>query len=149
MRVWSRIDRLSRRLERARRQAYAAHGLEPWEFDVLAALRRSGEPYRLTPGRLLLETNVTSGTMTNRVRRLAERGLVERESHPVDGRGALVRLTRAGLDRVDAAITGLLEAEDEMLGRLDEPSRRRLAEALAELLDAQAEGTSAPPEPRR
>jgi DNA-binding MarR family transcriptional regulator len=64
--VLSRVTRLARHLDLARRQAFAAQGLESWEFDVLSALRRSGEPYQLSPGQLLRETLVTSGTMTNR-----------------------------------------------------------------------------------
>src|SRR5680860_646810 len=70
MEVLSRVSRLSHHLDRARRQAFASHGIESWEFDVLAALRRAGTPYELSPGRLLRETLVTSGTMTNRVARL-------------------------------------------------------------------------------
>ena len=68
--VFSRISRLARHLDLARRDAFTAHGIESWEFDVLAALRRAGAPYELSPGRLLRETLVTSGTMTNRVDRL-------------------------------------------------------------------------------
>ena len=51
-------------------RAFAEHGLEGWEFDVLAALRRAGAPYELSPGQLVAQTLVTSGTMTNRVDRL-------------------------------------------------------------------------------
>ena len=76
MRVLSRVTRLARHLDLARRQAFSAHGLETWEFDVLSALRRSGTPYELSPGRLIRETMVTSGTMTNRVDRLTAKGLV-------------------------------------------------------------------------
>src|SRR4026207_236700 len=65
--VFSRISRLARHLDLARRAAFTAHDIESWEFDVLAALRRTGSPYELSPGRLLRETLVTSGTMTNRV----------------------------------------------------------------------------------
>src|SRR6476469_3572186 len=78
MEVLSRVTRVSHHLDQLRRSTFAAHDLEPWEFDVLAALRRAGAPYELSPGRLLRETLVTSGTMTNRVDRLAGRGLVER-----------------------------------------------------------------------
>ena len=80
--VFSRISRLSRHLDLARRDAFAAYSIELWEFDVLAALRRTGAPYELSPGRLLRETLVTSGTMTNRVDRLAARGFVERFPTP-------------------------------------------------------------------
>src|SRR5438270_11712156 len=69
--VLSRVTRLARHLDRARRTAFAEHGLEPWEFDVLSALRRAGAPYQLSPGQLLTQTLVTSGTMTNRIDRLA------------------------------------------------------------------------------
>ena len=88
--------RLARHLDLARREAFAAHEIESWEFDVLAALRRAGAPYELSPGRLLRETLVTSGTMTNRVDRLAARGLVERYPDPDDRRGVIVRLTPEG-----------------------------------------------------
>ncbi len=86
MRVLSRVTRLARHLDLARRQAFAAHGLETWEFDVLSALRRSGTPYELSPGRLIRETMVTSGTMTNRVDRLTAKGLVARQPDPGDRR---------------------------------------------------------------
>src|SRR6478736_8218963 len=71
MQVLSRISRLARHLDIARRGAFAEHGLESWEFDVLSALRRQGPPFQLTPGALLRATLVTSGTMTNRIDRLA------------------------------------------------------------------------------
>ena len=72
LQVLSRVSRLARHLDRARRDAFAGHGLEPWEFDVLAALRRQGPPYQLSPGALLRITLVTSGTMTNRIDRLEQ-----------------------------------------------------------------------------
>src|SRR5580693_7452680 len=78
LQVMSRVTRLARHTDRARRAAFAAHGLQGWEFDVLAALRRHGPPYQLSPGALLRATLVTSGTMTNRVDRLVAAGLVAR-----------------------------------------------------------------------
>ena len=77
LQVLSRVSRLARHLDRARRAVFADHDLESWEFDVLTALRRAGSPYQLSPGRLLRATLVTSGTMTNRIDRLAAAGLVE------------------------------------------------------------------------
>src|SRR5665811_2549936 len=73
--VFSRVSRLARLLDRARRSSFGVSELETWEFDVLSALRRSGAPYRLSPGALITQTLVTSGTMTNRIDRLADRGL--------------------------------------------------------------------------
>src|SRR5512139_4238126 len=119
MEVLSRVSRLGHHLDRARRQAFSEHDLEPWEFDVLAALRRAGAPYELSPGRLLKETLVTSGTMTNRVDRLVARGLVARLPDPHDRRGVLVRLTPEGRTTVDGALASLLDRERELLAGLD------------------------------
>ena len=132
--VFSRISRLARLLDRARRDAFTAHEIEPWEFDVLAALRRTGKPYRLSPGQLLRETMVTSGTMTNRIDRLSERGLVERSPDPHDRRGVLVGLTAAGKRAVDGAFETLLASERELLAELSSAERRDLAGLLKRLM---------------
>jgi DNA-binding MarR family transcriptional regulator len=134
MQVLSRVARLARHLDRARRAAFADHGLEPWEFDVLAALRRQGPPCELSPGALLHTTLVTSGTMTNRVDRLAEAGLVRRRPDPQDKRGVLVTLTGAGQARADAALADLLAAEQSLLAPLSEANRQALADLLRTLL---------------
>lgn len=138
MELWSRVKRLDQYLDLARRRAYAEHGLEVWEFDVLAALRRHGEPYRLTPGQLLRETHVTSGTMTNRVDRLVARGMVVRETHPDDGRGVLVVLTETGREHVDAALDSLLATEAQLLGKLSDQRLDQIADDLRTLLLTQA-----------
>jgi DNA-binding MarR family transcriptional regulator len=130
MQVLSRVTRLARHLDLARRTAFAQHGLETWEFDVLSALRRAGPPYELSPGRLIRETMVTSGTMTNRVDRLAAQGLVERLPDPEDRRGVLVRLTASGRSRVDAALEGLLSQERLLLAGLSARDRTTLAGLL-------------------
>src|SRR3954454_2426405 len=132
--VFSRVSRLARRLELARRDAFAEHDIELWEFDVLAALRRAGAPYELSPGRLLRETMVTSGTMTNRVDRLAARGLVERSPDPDDRRGVIVRLTPEGKATVDGAFGALLDAERDLLADLPDRDRTKLAALLRSLL---------------
>ena len=134
MQVLSRVSRLARHLDRQRSTAFAAYGLETWEFDVLAALRRAGPPYQLSPGQLLRETMVTSGTMTNRVDRLAARGLVARENHPGDRRGVLVTLTGSGRETVDAALSDLLRAEQDILSQLSGTEQDRLAVSLRSLL---------------
>lgn len=128
--VLSRVSRLARHLDRARRTAFAEHALEPWEFDVLTALRRAGEPYQLSPGQLLTQTLVTSGTMTNRIDRLAGKGLVQRLPDPGDRRGVLVRLTPAGREQADAALAGLLSRERELLATLTPGQRAELSRLL-------------------
>ncbi|CAB4722357.1 MAG: MarR family transcriptional regulator [Actinobacteria bacterium] len=132
--VFSRISRLARHLDLARREAFTAEGIESWEFDVLAALRRAGAPYELSPGRLLRETLVTSGTMTNRVDRLAARQFVERYPDPADRRGVIVRLTPEGKSAVDNAFGALLEAEAAFLSDLSAKERTQLAGLLRTLL---------------
>lgn len=134
MQVLSRVSRLSHHLDRARRASFSDHGIESWEFDVLAALRRAGAPYELSPGRLIKETLVTSGTMTNRVDRLAKRGLVDRFPDPHDRRGVLVRLTDAGRAKVDGALASLLAREQELLGGLDVEAQQQLASLLRSLV---------------
>jgi DNA-binding MarR family transcriptional regulator len=134
MEVLSRVSRLAHHLDRARRTAFSDHGIEPWEFDVLAALRRAGTPYELSPGRLLKETLVTSGTMTNRVDRLEERGFVRRLPDPSDRRGVLVRLTDQGRGTVDGALDGLLSREVDLLAALDGSDRKALAGLLRSLV---------------
>lgn len=132
--VLSRVSRLARHLDLARRGAFAAHGLEPFEFDVLSALRRQGPPYQLSPGALLRATLVTSGTMTNRIDRLTNRGLVARHPDPLDKRGVLVRLTEAGETAADGALADLLARERELLIQLDAGQRAELASLLRVLL---------------
>ncbi|MEQ1735520.1 MAG: MarR family transcriptional regulator [Rhodoglobus sp.] len=133
LQVLSRVGRLARHLERARRTAFEASDLEVWEFDVLSALRRAGAPYQLSPKALLQQTLVSSGTMTNRIDRLVTRELVERRTDPNDGRGILVVMTPNGRERVDAAIRTLLAAESELLERLSAPDQERLSSLLRKL----------------
>ena len=100
---------------------------------MLSALRRAGAPYRLSPKQLLQQTLVSSGTMTNRIDRLVERGLVSRQTDPNDGRGILVEMRPAGLTRVDAAITRLVDAESVLLRSLPAAEQKRLADLLRKL----------------
>jgi DNA-binding MarR family transcriptional regulator len=133
LQVLSRVGRLARHLDRARRTAFAASDLESWEFDVLSALRRAGAPYQLSPKSLLQQTLVSSGTMTNRIDRLVERELVERRTDPNDGRGILVVMTGLGRERVDGAIAQLVAAEAELLDALSLGDQERLAVLLRKL----------------
>lgn len=138
--VLSRVSRLARHLDRRRRAAFAGviidgAGLEPWEFDVLSALRRSGPPYELSPSELIAQTLVTSGTMTTRVEKLAQRGLVRRSRRETgDRRGVRVQLTEAGRDAADAALEGLLAQERSLLADLSAADRDQLANLLRTLV---------------
>lgn len=134
MHILSRVTRLSRLLDRARQEAFGDGGIVGWEFDVLAALRRAGSPYQLSPKHLLAETLVTSGTMTTRVDRLVERGLVVRRPDPADGRSVLVRLTEEGRKTVDRTLAMLLQREADMVSSLSTEDQGRLAGDLRQLL---------------
>ena len=130
--VLSRITRIARHLDIARRDAFG--DLENWGFDVLAALRRAGVPHQLSPGQLMQETMVTSGTMTNRLDRLEELHLITREQDPDDGRGSLITLTKAGVRAVDSALEDLLENERKLLKALTAKDRETLAELLSTIV---------------
>jgi DNA-binding MarR family transcriptional regulator len=130
--VLSLITRIARHLDIARRDAFG--DLENWGFDVLAALRRAGAPHQLSPGQLMQETMVTSGTMTNRLDRLEELQLITREPDPNDGRGSLVTLTKSGMRAVDAALEDLLKNERKLLKDISAKERDQLAELLSTLV---------------
>ena len=126
MEILSRVSRLARQLDLARKSSFSDYGIEGWAFDVLSALRRAGEPYQQ-------ETLVTSGTMTNRIDRLVARGWVERRPDPGDRRGVLVHLTDSGRATVDSALADLLVKERDILSGLTTAGSRKLATLLREL----------------
>lgn len=134
LQVLSRLDRLAGVLGIRRAAIFARHDLRRHEFDVLAALRRTGEPFELTAGELAAHTYVTSGTMTTRLDGLTVRGLVTRAADREDGRLVRVALTAKGRRIVDAAFAALLDAERELLTPLGDDARGTLAASLRVLL---------------
>ena len=143
MGVFGRISVLSRLVERSLGENFRRFGLNGGEFDVLAALRRSGEPYRLTPTELFRSTMISSAAMTNRLDRLEERGLVERSPDPDDRRGVRITLTEKGLELVNRAVEAHVEGEERLLGALDPEDRERLATLLRKLLVSMEDGENA------
>lgn len=131
--VIGRVSRLSRLIDRRLAENFARFDLESWMYDVLATLRRSGEPYELTAGHLMRDTMVTTGAMTNRIDRLEQRGLVERATTS-DRRKVIARLTRLGLDTVDEVANSHLETEREILRSLTVRQRHDLAGLLRTML---------------
>src|ERR1700733_3991998 len=132
--VLSRVSRLARHLDRQRNVVFARHDLEIWSFDVLSALRRSDPPHHLSPGQLLAQTMVTSGTMTNRLDHLEARGLVRRRPDPSDARSVRVQLTATGRKGVDAALEDLAAREHAILGSLEESERTVLSGLLRRIV---------------
>jgi DNA-binding MarR family transcriptional regulator len=109
-------------------------GITFGEFEVLAALLRSGPPHQMSPSDLVGAVVLSSGAMTNRIDRVEALGLVERLPDASDRRGTLVALTSEGLRTVDAAVVAHLANEERLLGALSPPERRTLAQLLRALL---------------
>jgi DNA-binding MarR family transcriptional regulator len=131
--VIGRIARLAQLLETELEPVFTTHGLTGGEFDVLAALRRVGRPYRLTPTELSTALIVTSGGMTKRLKVLEGRGLVRRERDPHDGRSTTVSLTPRGKRLVDATLTEHTSNEERLLRGLSTKQRFELASLLETL----------------
>lgn len=129
-----RITRLSLLQAVSFAGVFAPYGVSFGEYLVLAALRRAGPPYRMNPTQLFNSVILSSGAMTNRLDRLEEMGLVERQPDPTDRRGRLVALTDRGRELVDAAVVDHLENEQRLLGALDAQEREQLAGLLRTLL---------------
>ena len=136
MGVVGRVSRAAQLIGGELRHTFAAHGLDGASFDVLATLRRSGPPYRLTPKALTRSSMVTSGAVSQRLDRLESRGLVARAPSEADGRGVVVTLTDEGRRLVDEALPDHLGTEERLLASLTASEREVLAGALRKLLES-------------
>ncbi|MEM7798592.1 MAG: MarR family transcriptional regulator [Chloroflexota bacterium] len=134
MAALGRISRASQYIEKALRKNFRQYGLSNADFDVLATLRRSGEPFELTPTDLFSALMLTSGTMTNRLDRLEEAGFVSRRPNPQDRRGILVGLTQAGKRLIDSAVETHLTQEEALLSHLSADEISDLSRLLRKLL---------------
>jgi DNA-binding MarR family transcriptional regulator len=130
MGIIGRLHRLADRLHTELRPVFAEAGLGDGDFDVLAALRRAGAPYELTPGELSATTLVTSGAVTKRVDRLVAVGYVDRWACQDDGRSRRVRLTDIGLRTVDDLVERHLANERRLLAGLTDAEQAHLADLL-------------------
>lgn len=138
--IFGRISRIERHKSQALGEVYRRHGIDGGEYDVLAALRRSGPSYRLTPTELYRSVLVTSATMTERLDRLERRNLILRLRAPDDRRSVLVELTPTGRAVIDEAHREFLATEEALLVGLSPGDRSTLARLLGELA-AQLEST--------
>ncbi|MEM1447814.1 MAG: MarR family transcriptional regulator [Planctomycetota bacterium] len=136
MGVIGRLKRIAHRLDHGMSRTFRDHGLNLSSFDVLATLRRAGEPYELSPGDLLATSMVTSGTMTNRIDQLEEAGLVERRENPTDGRSVLIRLTADGLTVIDDALSDHVATQTRLMSGLSDAELTRLDRLLRRFLIA-------------
>lgn len=129
--VIGRLHRLAAHLTEQLCVVYRRYGLGEGEFDVLAALRRAGEPYERAPGELAVHTMVTTGAMTKRIDRLERDGLVTRRRSTSDGRGRVVALTKAGKELIDQAFTEHMRNERRLLDHLSPDDAAELERLLA------------------
>ncbi|ADI04159.1 transcriptional regulator, MarR family protein [Streptomyces bingchenggensis BCW-1] len=136
MAVIGRLKRLSRLIDAETRRTFGAHGLDPASFDVLATLRRSGPPYRLTPAALMRAGMVTSGAITQRLDRLEARGLVTRTPSESDGRVVHVALTDEGGALLDRVLPDHLATESRLLAALGKTDQDALADTLRNVLES-------------
>ena len=132
MGIIGRLHRLADILHAELRPVFDAAGLTDGDFDVLAALRRSGSPCALTPGELAETTMITSGTVTKRVDRLAASGWVTRERVEHDGRVRRIALTDSGRALVDKVVEAHFANEERLLAGFSEIERARLARLLSQ-----------------
>lgn len=134
------LGRLSDAAERVMRDhlnpLFAEAGLQPGEFDVLATLRRSGDPYMLSPTRLYEAAMISSGGMTNRLDRLERAELIERRPDPNDRRGKLIALTAAGRRVIDEMITRHVANEERLLSVFTAAEQEKLNALLRKLIAA-------------
>ncbi|MFV0135971.1 MarR family winged helix-turn-helix transcriptional regulator [Streptomyces sp. HMX87] len=136
MEVFGRIYRITRAMGDRIDRTYARFGISRGEFDVLATLRRSGEPYALSPRQLSATLMLTTGGMTGRLDKLERAGLLRRSPDPHDRRGLRVTLTEKGLELVDEAVGAGLAVQTEALSALDAEQAGQLAGLLRDLLSA-------------
>jgi DNA-binding MarR family transcriptional regulator len=131
MAVFARLTRAHVAVTRAIEATLGRHGLNRGEFDLLASLRRSSSPYRLSPGDLARAMVLSPAATTNRLQRLEERGLVVRRPDPADGRFGVVELTDAGRTLVDTAVSDHVATLDRLLTGLPGTDRTVVADLLA------------------
>lgn len=141
----ARLGRATAYIEAGINARLAEFGLTRGSWDVLASLRRSGPPHRISPTQLYLELMRTSGAMTHRLSGLERAGLIRRIPDPQDGRGLLVELTPKGVALVDHVAPAHLENERTLLAPLSEEEQATLINLLRKLLGAFERERPAPP----
>ncbi|MCB5169751.1 MarR family transcriptional regulator [Streptomyces bambusae] len=136
MGVFGRIYRIARAMGEAQERAYAPYGLSRGEFDVIATLRRSGEPYTLSPRQLSATLMLTTGGMTGRLDKLEKAGLLGRAPDPHDRRALQVSLTERGFEVVEEAVAAGLDVQRKALEALSGEEAEQLTGLLRKLLAA-------------
>ncbi|MCK9782777.1 MULTISPECIES: MarR family winged helix-turn-helix transcriptional regulator [Enterobacterales] len=130
-----RLGNITLHLSREMEKVFSQFGLNTSSFDVLATLRRAGDPYTLSPGEMLSTLMVTSGTMTNRIDQLEKAGWVIRNVNPEDGRSFLVSLTAEGLKLINQVIEAHAENQKRLVSGLSQQEQQALNQLLKVFLN--------------
>ncbi|MDW7550683.1 MarR family winged helix-turn-helix transcriptional regulator [Pseudoalteromonas peptidolytica] len=130
MAIMGRLVRIAKHMEAEVEKLHKRYGLNLGEFDVLATLRRSGEPFRLTPSELFKTMLLTSGAMTNRLDKLAAKGLIKREHCKEDRRSVTVELTAEGVSLIEKLIEPHIALQAQLVQELEPEQRVLLNELL-------------------
>ncbi|MBG3018736.1 MarR family transcriptional regulator [Proteus mirabilis] len=131
-----RLGNVTLHLSREMEKVFSQFGLNTSSFDVLATLRRAGDPYTLSPGEMLSTLMVTSGTMTNRIDQLEKAGWVIRKVNPEDGRSFLVSLTPEGLELINQVIEAHAENQKRLVSGLSQQEQQKLTQLLKVFLNS-------------
>lgn len=130
-----RLARLGALIESLQSEVVAPFEITMGEYSVLAALRRAGAPYQLSPTNLLTRLQRSSGGITKMLKTLESHQLVERKPHPEDGRGSVVSLTKKGMRLQDQIFRRFLEATQDVLGSVSKRELREIDRSMQVLLD--------------
>ncbi|MEZ9462850.1 MarR family winged helix-turn-helix transcriptional regulator [Vibrio splendidus] len=136
MAMMGRIMRIAKYMEMQVAELHKKYDMKLGEFDVLATLRRSGKPYRLTPSELIGSMMLTSGAMTNRLDKLEAKGLISREHSKEDRRSVSVQLTKDGLILIDQMMTEHVEMQKKLVKSLSASQKKNTNQLLKTWLSA-------------
>lgn len=131
--VVGRIIHLGQRMQMGASQALQSTGLAYTDFDIIATLRRSGDPYALTPKQLREAVLLSSGAMTAAIDRLDRANLVRRRPSETDRRSLLVCLTEAGKTLAERAAALRFAEAQSWTGQLTPAEAQHLIDLLRKL----------------
>jgi DNA-binding MarR family transcriptional regulator len=130
MAMMGRLMRIAKYMETKVADLHKKYDLKLGEFDVLATLRRSGKPYRLTPSELIDTMMLTSGAMTNRLDKLENKGLISREHSKEDRRSVTVQLTQDGLALIDKLIEEHADVQKSLVKSMTAAQKKQANQLL-------------------
>ncbi|MDV3221146.1 MarR family transcriptional regulator [Intrasporangium sp.] len=133
-RVITAIYGVTKKLDQWYVRQLADLDLTQGEWAVVAALAKAGESC-LTPSQLADLTNVAPSSMTHRLDKMAQRGLVQRRPDETNRTRTLISLTSEGWDLFSDSIRESNVVESDILRGLSADERGELAQLLERVID--------------